>query len=137
MDAPVVLRQRQPRWALALLGVFVIVALAMVVAVVLLDDPRRLLSFIPTAGFVVVGLVLLVRPPQIELHEDALVARTLRSVRIPYTDITAVRGDVPSRLDWSTHLVVERREAAPVKLAPVEAPLTEVHDLITARAGLD
>lgn len=136
MGAPVVLRQRQPRWVLVFLGVLTVVFGGTVVAVVQ-DDPRRLLSAVPTFGLIVLGAAVVLRPPRIELHEDVLVARTVRTVRIPYADITAVRGDVPSRLDWSTHLLVERREGGPVKLAPVEVPLAEVHDLVVRRAGLD
>lgn len=59
-------------------------------------------------------------------------ARTIRRVRVPYEDIVAVRGDVPARLDWSTHLVVERG-GAPVKLPVVERPVPEVYEMIIAR----
>ena len=135
MDGTVVLTQRQPRWMMVFFAVVTVLGVVAVVATVL-DDPRRLISFLPMAVFFVFGALMVLRPPRIELHEDALVARTVRTVRIPYGDITAVRGDVPSRLDWSTHLFVERRQGEPVKLAPVDVPLTELHDLIAQRAGL-
>ncbi|WP_152193030.1 hypothetical protein [Georgenia satyanarayanai] len=135
MDGPLVLTQRQPRWMLVALAVFTAVVVVMAVAVVR-EDPRRLLSFVPTVGFIVFAAAVVLRPPRVELHEDVLVVRGVRTTRIPYTDITAVRGDVPSRLDWSTHLLVERREGRPVTLSAVDVPLAEVHDLIARRAGL-
>lgn len=135
MDGPLVLSQRQPRWMVVVLAVFTAVVVVMVVAVVR-DDPRRLLSFVPTVGFIVFAAAVVLRPPRVELHEDALVVRNVRTTRIPYADVTAVHGDVPARLDWSTHLLVERREGKPVKVAAMDVPLAEVHDLIAQRAGL-
>lgn len=115
------------------IAIFTLVVLIVLFAIVFDGDPRHLIRAVPTVLLVCLGVGVVVRPPRIELREDALVARTVRRVRVPYVDITAVRGDVPARLDWSTHLVVERRSGRPVKLPPVDRPVPEVYELIVAR----
>ncbi len=128
-----VLRQRQPLWLRVFIAIFTVFFLIVLGTIILDGDPRHLICAVPTVVLVCLGVGVLVWPPRIELREDALVARTIRRVRVPYEDIVAVRGDVPARLDWSTHLVVERRGGAPVKLPVVERPVPEVYDMIIAR----
>ncbi len=77
------------------------------------------------------------RPGRIELRRDELVVKQVRTRRIPYADITAVRGDIPNHPTWSGAVVLERRSGAPVTLPSVTMPLAEVHDLVVERAGLD
>jgi hypothetical protein len=81
-------------------------------------------------------LVLSRRGHRIELHRDELSVRLpLRTRHIAYRDITAVRGDVPTRLEWSTWLVVERRRGRRVTLPPVDLPIVAVHDLLAERVA--
>ncbi len=97
MDGPLVLTQRQPRWMVVVLAAFTAVVIVMAVAVVR-EDPRRLLSFAPTVGFIVFAVAVVLRPPRVELYEDVLVARNVRTTRIPRT---SPRSAVTSQRGWT------------------------------------
>jgi hypothetical protein len=124
LDAPPLTRAE--RWLLP-------VALAALVGASTLSlsrgTPWSLLPLLPPLWF----LFLFLRRPRIALGVDELVVRYVRTHRIPYADITAVRGDIPSRVEWSSRLFVERGTGRRVALPRVEAPLPQVHELITAR----
>lgn len=81
-------------------------------------------------------LLTMLRPKRVELRDTELVLRhAVRTRRIPYADIAAVRGDIPSRVDWSTRLELELRDGRTVGVPSTREPLAHVHDLIAERIG--
>ncbi|MFC4554139.1 hypothetical protein [Georgenia faecalis] len=75
--------------------------------------------------------------PRIELGGDELVVVGLRTRRVPYDDITAVRGDIPNHITWSGRLFVERRGDKPLRVPFLAMPIPELRDLIAERAGVE
>ncbi|MFC4554140.1 hypothetical protein [Georgenia faecalis] len=133
--APTVLRFSQPMRRSDYVWLIPLVVLAVGVVGWMVVTTSQPVSLLPLLSAAAPGWFLSRR--RVELHEDELVVRKVRTHRIPYTDITAVRGDVPDHLTWSTQLVVERRSGEPITLPAVSEPVPQVRDLIVARAGLE
>jgi len=130
----VLLRQEVRRWERVLL-VVVAVLFAAAVWFTVVRGPGSIVSLLPAVVPMVFALTLL-RPKAIELRDTELVLRSaVLTRRIPYTDITAVRGDIPSRIDWSTRLSIELRDGRSVAVPSTREPLTLVHELIAERIG--
>jgi hypothetical protein len=138
-DETVVLHGRPPaRWlrpvswlviAAAVAGWVVVAAAGTTLSAVQLLNP------VVVTGWAVL-LPFALRRTRIELRREELVVRLpLRTLRVPYGDVSAVHGDVPTRLEWSTWLVVERRHGRALTLPPVQVPLHTVHELLTQRVA--
>ena len=94
------------------------------------------LPFLPSAVILAIFVLTLLRPKRVELRETGLVLRSaVRTRRIPYTDIVAVRGDIPNRTDWSSRLQLQLHDGRTVWVPSTREPLTVVHELIAERIG--
>lgn len=134
-DQPrVLLRQEVRRWERVLL-VVVAVLFAAAVWFTVVRGPGSIVSLLPAVVPMVFASTLL-RPKAVELRDTELVLRSaVLTRRIPYTDIAAVRGDIPSRIDWSTRLELHLRDGRTVWVPLTREPLAVVHDLIAERIG--
>jgi hypothetical protein len=136
---PVVIRSAPPSWKTRRFAHVLpaVVAFLWVTLLIWRPDvnPISLIGFAyPTALALMLPLQL--RGYRLELLRDGLVLRApLRVRRVPYRDITAVTGDVPTRIEWSTTLVLQRRSGRPLTLPQLALPLPELRDLIAARLG--
>ncbi|MBD8062040.1 PH domain-containing protein [Oceanitalea stevensii] len=132
----VLLRQEVRRWEGVMLAVLVVAAFAVVWWVVTRHRSGSLLPMLPSTAFFAVFVLTLLRPKRVELRDTELVLRSaVRTRRIPYEEIIAVRGDIPSRIDWSTRLSIELRDGRSVAVPSTREPLTLVHELIAERIG--
>ncbi|WP_127571251.1 hypothetical protein [Georgenia faecalis] len=122
---------------------WVVIASALVVVGVVwreIIDGFSVLSLLPFLYPVLMVLYIGLRKfgrPRIELGGDALVVVGLRTRRVPYDDITAVRGDIPNHITWSGRLFVERRGDKPLRVPFLAMPIPELRDLIAERAGVE
>lgn len=132
----VLLRQQVRRWEWVMLAVVVVPAFAVLWWIVTRNGPGSLLPMLPSTVFIAVFVLTLLRPKRVELRDAALVLRSaVRTRRVPYGEILTVRGDIPSRIDWSTRLSLELRDGRTVAVPSTREPLTIVHDLIAERIG--
>ncbi|MCM3660547.1 PH domain-containing protein [Georgenia satyanarayanai] len=130
----VLLRQEVRRWEWVMLAVLVVAAFAVVWWIVTRNRSGSLLPMLPSTVFFAIFVLTLLRPKRVELRDTELVLRSaVRTRRVPYEEIVAVRGDIPSRIDWSTRLSVELRDGRSVAVPSTREPLTLVHELISER----
>lgn len=130
----VLLRQEVRRWEWVLL-VVVLVLFAAAVWFTVVRGTGSIVSLLPAVVPTIFALTLL-RPKAVELRDTELILRhAVRTRRIAYADIAAVRGDIPSRIDWSTRLELHLRDGRTVWVPFTREPLTVVHDLIAERIG--
>ncbi|WP_152188898.1 PH domain-containing protein [Georgenia satyanarayanai] len=132
----ILLREEVRRWEAVMLAVLVIAAVAVVWWIGTRNRPGSLLSMLPATVFFAVFVLTLLRPKRVELRDTELVLRSAaRTRRIPYEEIATVRGDIPSRIDWSTRLELELRDGRTVWVPSTREQLAVVHELISERIG--
>lgn len=133
----VLLRQEVRLWEWAIMAV-VVAGVAAIWWIALTNGSGSVLPSLPSTFLLVVIVLTLLRPKRIELRDTELVLRhALHTRRIPYDEILAVRGDIPSRIDWSTRLSLELRDGRSVRVPSTREPLTLVHDFISERIDAD
>lgn len=130
----VLLRQEVRRWEWVFLAVVLAGYAATWWFVLRHGSGGSSLPALPSLVILVVFVLTLLRPRRVELRDAELVLRSaVRTRRIPYTDIVAVRGDIPSRIDWSSRLELELRDGRTVAVPSTREPLVVVHELISER----